>query len=132
MENALKGLDKLTQEEARMATAQNLKVTHAVDKSVKEVMDTVVTIDDGVARVDGRVATVNNRVVSVDNTVKGVDDKVEIVDSKVTEVIAGVYSILKSISANVLKTGPLRWKDDSRMRRSSETFVVSHSQKYWI
>jgi hypothetical protein len=60
MEDGLKRLDKLTQEEVRMATAQNLKVTHTVDKGVKEVVDTVVAIDD--------------RVASVDNTVKVVDD----------------------------------------------------------
>jgi hypothetical protein len=36
MEDALKRLDKLTQEEARMAAAQNLKATHAVDERVKE------------------------------------------------------------------------------------------------
>ena len=31
IEDALKRLDKLTQDEARMATAQVLKVTHTVD-----------------------------------------------------------------------------------------------------
>ncbi|KAF8473038.1 hypothetical protein DFH94DRAFT_847050 [Russula ochroleuca] len=44
MENAMKRLDKLTQE-ARMAAAENLKVTRTVDKSVEEVADTVVAID---------------------------------------------------------------------------------------
>ena len=33
MEDALKRLDKLTQEEARMAAAENLKATHIVDES---------------------------------------------------------------------------------------------------
>jgi prophage DNA circulation protein len=96
IEDALKRLDKLTQEEVRMATAQNLKVTHTVDKGVKEVVDTVVVIDDRVARVDDRVAAVNDRVASVDNgvkgvddIVKGVDDRVKVVDNKVAEVIAG-------------------------------------------
>jgi hypothetical protein len=59
MEDGLKRLDKLTQEEVCMATAQNLKATHTVDKGVKEVVDTVVAIDDRVARVDDRVAAVN-------------------------------------------------------------------------
>ena len=89
MEDALRRLDKLTQEEARMATAQNLKVTHTVDKGVKEVVDTVAAIDDRVARVN--------------NTVKGVDDRVRVVDNKVAEVIAGALIILKSIPATVLK-----------------------------
>jgi hypothetical protein len=65
----LKRLDKLTQEEARMATAQNLKVTHAVD-------DRVLGVDDRVAGVDDKVASIDNRVASVDDRVKAVDDKV--------------------------------------------------------
>ena len=69
MEDALKRLDKLTQEEARMASAQNLMITHTVDERVKEVVDTVVAID--------------NKVVTV-------DDRVKIVDNKVMQVIAGV------------------------------------------
>ncbi|KAF8470993.1 hypothetical protein DFH94DRAFT_847506 [Russula ochroleuca] len=56
MEDALKRLDKLTQEEARMAVAQNLKATHTVDERVRGVADTVVTIDNRVASVDDRVA----------------------------------------------------------------------------
>ena len=41
IEDALKRLDKLTQEEARMATAQVLKATHSVDDRVREVADNV-------------------------------------------------------------------------------------------
>jgi hypothetical protein len=37
MEDALKRLDKLTQEEARMAVAQNLKATQIVDERVRGV-----------------------------------------------------------------------------------------------
>jgi hypothetical protein len=43
----LKRLDKLTQEEARMATAQVLKVTHTIDDRVKVVDDKVATVIDG-------------------------------------------------------------------------------------
>ena len=75
MEDALKRLDKLTQEEARMAVAQNLKATLAVDERVRGVVDTVVVID--------------NRVTGVDNRVAGVDDRVKVVDNKVAEVIRG-------------------------------------------
>jgi hypothetical protein len=39
IEDALKRLDKLTQEEARMAAAQNLKVAHTVDDRVRGVAD---------------------------------------------------------------------------------------------
>ena len=62
MEDALKRLDKLTQEETRMAAAQNLKATHTVDERVKGVLDTVEAIDNKVADVDDRVAGVDDRV----------------------------------------------------------------------
>ena len=76
IEDALKRLDKLTQEEARMAAAEILKVTHTVDKRVEGVADTVAAID--------------NRVAGVDNRVVSVDERVNVVHNKVMEVIAGV------------------------------------------
>ena len=51
VEDALKRLDKLTQEEARMASAQNLKITHTVDERVRGVVDTVVAVDDKITQV---------------------------------------------------------------------------------
>jgi hypothetical protein len=39
IEDALKRLDILTQEEARMATAEVLKVTHSVDDKVTVLID---------------------------------------------------------------------------------------------
>lgn len=44
IEDALKGLDKLTHEEARMAAAQVLKVTYTID-------DRVACVDEGVDQV---------------------------------------------------------------------------------
>ena len=51
MEDALKRLDKLTQKEARMASVQNLKITHIVDENVRGVVDTVVAIDSNLTQV---------------------------------------------------------------------------------
>jgi len=74
IEDALKRLDKLTHEEARMATAQVLKATRNIDDGVRGV-------DDNVAAVGAQLAGVNDRVVSVDERVKAVDDKVaEVID----------------------------------------------------
>ena len=39
LEDALKKLDVLTQEEARMATAELLRVTHGVDDKVTAILD---------------------------------------------------------------------------------------------
>ena len=51
MEDALKNLDRLTQEEARMTIAENLRATHAVDERVREVAERVLSVDDKVAEV---------------------------------------------------------------------------------
>ena len=76
MEDALKNLDKLTQEEARMAIAEVLKAAHAVDERVMRVANTVAAIDNRVADVNDRVAGVDDRVARVDDRVAGVDDRV--------------------------------------------------------
>ncbi|KAI0266891.1 hypothetical protein BGY98DRAFT_1102427 [Russula aff. rugulosa BPL654] len=48
MEDALKNLDRLTQEEARMTIAENLRATHAVDDRVVNVNDKVTEVIRGV------------------------------------------------------------------------------------
>ena len=58
MEDALKRLDNLTQEEERMAIAENLRATHAVDERVRGVTEHVLAVDDRVANVNDRVAEV--------------------------------------------------------------------------
>jgi hypothetical protein len=58
MEDALKKLDKLTQEEARMIIAENLRATHAVDEGVRGVTERVLFVDDRVANVNDKVAEV--------------------------------------------------------------------------
>jgi hypothetical protein len=45
LEDALKKLDKLTQEEARMAIAENLGATHVVDERVRGVMERVLSVE---------------------------------------------------------------------------------------
>ena len=100
MENALKRLDKLTQEEARMAVAQNLKATHTIDERVRGVANAVVVVDNGVAGVGDQVAGVDDRVAGIDDKVEGidarvagVDDRVKAVDDKVAEVIHGAQFV---------------------------------------
>jgi hypothetical protein len=65
IEDALKRLDKLTNEEVRMITAQVLEATHAVE-------DTVLDVGNKLAGVDSRVA-------GVDYNVKAIDDKVAVI-----------------------------------------------------
>src|SRR6266852_3124910 len=131
LEDALKNLDKLTHEEARMAVAQNLKATHNVDERVRGIANTVEAIDnrvagvddrvakvddrvagvdervagvdERVAGVDGRVAGVDSRVACVDDKVASVDDKVKMVGDKVAEVIHGAQNYLRSTADGILR-----------------------------
>ena len=107
IEDGLKKLDKLTQEEARMAAAENLKATHTVDERVKGVADTVVTIDNRVAGVDVRMVGVSDQVAGVDNRVVNVTDQV-----------AGVSGQVASVDDRVQQTA----NDVDQVKRSSSNF----------
>ena len=105
MEDALKRLDRLTQEEARMAAAENLKLTHAVDKRVEGVADRVAGVDehvavvtDQVAAVDDRVASVNEHVADVVDQVAGVDERIAGVDDRVAGVEECVASVVNQVA----------------------------------
>jgi hypothetical protein len=84
IEDALKRLDRLTQEEARMASAQLLEITNAIDSEVRGIAENVLVVDDRVACVDDRV--------------KDVDDKVKAVDDKLVAVIDGAQYIFYLLS----------------------------------
>jgi chromosome condensin MukBEF ATPase and DNA-binding subunit MukB len=57
IEDALKRLDRLTQDEARMATAQILKVTHTVDNRVRAVDDKLAEVMNGVQPIFNQLST---------------------------------------------------------------------------
>ena len=71
LENDLKKLDRLTQEEARVAHAEALRITHNIRKEVKV----------------------------VDGKVEEVGDKVQCVDDKVQVVIEGVRGLFNQSKA---------------------------------
>ena len=113
IEDALKRLDKLTQEEAWMGIAQNLKATHTVGESVREVVDRVVVMDNRVAGVDDRVA-------GVDDRVAGVDDRVRVVDNRVAEVGRGASIVFNNQSSKLcLYSEPLRRKGSEGSRSTN-------------
>jgi hypothetical protein len=98
IEDALKRLDRLTQEEARMAAAQLLKVANTIDNRVGGIADNVLAVDSRVAGIDDRVAGVDERVAGVDGRVKDIDDKVKDVDDKLVAVIDGAQFIFNQLS----------------------------------
>jgi len=97
MEDALKRLDKLTQEEVRTAIAQNLKATHTIDDRVKGVVDKVLAVGHAVRGVDARVANI--------------DDGVQAVNDRVMVVIDGAQRAF-SLSPEIDEPRCPRWKRD--------------------
>ena len=106
MEDALKKLDNLRQEEALMATAQNLKLTHDVDERTKGVVNTVEAIDKKVVGVDERVAGVNDRVASVNERVIAVVDQVKRLSSNL---FCANYGALNVPLGNQLRENTHKW-----------------------
>ena len=106
IEDGLKRLDKLTQEEARMAAAQNLKVTHAV-------AETVVSIDNRVDDVDDRVAGVSDQVAGIDDRVAGVDDRVQQMADQAKRMsspnVSADYETSPILSGNQMRESVHKW-----------------------
>ena len=103
IEDALKRLDRLTQEEARMAAAQLLEVANTIESKVGEISSNVLVVDD-------RVAGVDDRVIAMDERVASVDDRVKAVDNKLVAVIDGAQYIFHLLPYNCLTHSAPRWK----------------------
>jgi len=104
IEDALKRLDRLTQEEARMAAAQVLNVANTVDDRVQGIADNVLSVDNKVAGIDDRVADVGDRLKEINDQVKGVNDQVTGVDDRVKDVndqVKGVNDSVRDVDDRV-------------------------------
>jgi hypothetical protein len=91
IEDSVKRLDILTQEEAQMAAAQVVKATHAVDETgrVRGVADIALSVDSRVAGVGDQVQGVGDQVQGVGDQIQGIGGQVQGVDDKVTAAIDG-------------------------------------------
>ena len=138
LEDALKRLENLTNEEVRMVTAQVLKATDTVGDRVRVVESNVRDVDNKVAGVDERVAGVDKRVTGVDDRMAGVgervacvDENVKAIDDKVAVVIDGAQPSLISQQQNIFNPGVLRGKADdgshatSRRRHGANEMLVA-------
>jgi methyl-accepting chemotaxis protein len=76
IQDSLDRLDKLTQEEARMASAELLKMTRSVDDRVRGV-------EQGVQDVRGDMQDVGNNVKGIDDGVQGIGSDVKDISSDV-------------------------------------------------
>ena len=109
LEDSLERLDKLTQEEARMASAELLKMTRIVDDRVKDVDGKVQDVGNEVRAVDDRVQGIGRDVRSGIEEVRGVDDRVQSIGNDVKE----TSSEVKDLRSNVKDiSGEVRGVDD--------------------
>ena len=97
IEDSLERLDKLTQEEARMASAELLKMTSIVDGKVMGVDDRVVDAQEKVQDVRGDVQGVHSVVQDICFDVQGLGNEIQVVDDKVQ----GIGSDVKEISSEL-------------------------------
>ncbi|KAH9034365.1 hypothetical protein EDB83DRAFT_2525174 [Lactarius deliciosus] len=109
LEDAVKKLDRLTQEEARMALAEVLKITHIVRDDVK-----VVDVDD----VGDKVDDVGSKVEDIGDRVQSVDEKIQVVmdDGKETRVVAAEAKSIIQLTAN--SVDELKWNHIRQLLRT--------------
>ena len=111
LEGALKKLDQLTQEEARMALAEVLGITHSIRDEVKVV--------------DGKVESVGDEI----------GDKVQCVDDKVQAVIDGARGVspLSQIPSNIFtfrgRTSKIDYSAGGKQHRRSKVFVTPQPRR---
>lgn len=100
IEDALQDLDKLTQEEVRIASAELLKVTHSTDGKVMGVDDRVRGVDARVQVVGGDVQDVRRKVRGVNNRVQGIGSSLRHMINKVQGVDDKLDQVNRSSSPN--------------------------------
>jgi archaellum component FlaC len=94
IEDSLDKLDKLTQEEARMVSAESLRVSHSVDGKV-------MAVDNGIKVVGDRMKVVEGEVGNARNDVQDVGSKVE----RVEEIVQAVQDDVKDVGSSMRIAG---------------------------
>ena len=113
LEDALKKLDKLTQEEARMALAEVLRLTDSVHNEVKVV--------------DGRVESVDNKVEVVGGKVEDIGYKMQCVDDKVQVVIDGAQGLSDQLKTVTIMTSILSDGKQASVAAQETRLVIQHA-----
>ena len=108
LEDALKKLDWLTQEEARMANAEVLRITQRISDGVKVVDGKVEEVGDKVEGVGDKVEDVGDKVEDVGDKVEDVGDQVQCVDDKVQVVIDGTRDLSSQLKNHSNTMYPFR------------------------
>ncbi|KAH9023811.1 hypothetical protein EDB84DRAFT_1440875 [Lactarius hengduanensis] len=94
LEDGLKKLDKMTNDEVRMASAELLRIAHVIDEKVEGVDNKLQGVGIQVKEIDENVQGVNKDVRGVSLQVQDVHENVRIVEDKVQMVIDGAQTVL--------------------------------------
>jgi len=86
IKDSLKRLDELTQEEARMARAELLKVTHSVDEKIADVDKEVKGVGKTVKGIKGEVQNTRSDVQDVGSKVGVVEESMQVVQDDMKDV----------------------------------------------
>ena len=113
LDDGLQKLDKMTNEEARMASAEVLRLAHHIDEKVGDVDNKVQGVGTQVKNVDEKVQAVDKDVKGVSIQVQQVDENIKMVGEKVQTVIEGVQIVL-SLSPTPLLIFELIRRQESR------------------
>ena len=90
LDDGLQKLDKMTNEEARLASAEVLRLAHHIDEKVGDVDNKVQGVGTQLKDVDEKVQAVDKDVKGVSIQVQQVDENVKMVGEKVQTVIEGL------------------------------------------
>ncbi|KAI9438080.1 hypothetical protein H4582DRAFT_2098857 [Lactarius indigo] len=118
LEDAVKKLDRLTQEEARIALAEVLKITHIVHDDVKVVDGKVDDMGDKVDDVGDKVDDVGDKVDDVGEKVEDMGDKVQCVDEKVQVVIDVSEEAKLIIQQTANNVDQVKWNQIKQLLRA--------------
>jgi hypothetical protein len=133
LEDGLKELDKLTQEEVWMAQAEQLKVTHSVDEKVTDVDKGVKAIDETVKGIEGEVRNARSDMQGVGIKIEGVEESVQAVQDDVKDVgstvrivgsdIKDISSKFRDVDNNVDQVNRSYYLNPSSYSESSDGFT---------
>ena len=104
IEDSLERLDKLTQEEARMVSAEVLRVAYSVDCKVSTVDNGVKVSGDIMKVVEGEVRNARRDVQDFGNKIEGFEESVQAAQDDMKDVVNSVQifgSDIKDISSEV-------------------------------
>ncbi|KAH9034407.1 hypothetical protein EDB83DRAFT_2525242 [Lactarius deliciosus] len=118
LEDAIKKLDRLTQEEARMALSEVLKITHIIHDDVKAVDSKVGSVDDKVDAIGGKVDDMGTNVNDIGDKVGCVDEKVQVIIDDGREARVMATEAKSIIQQTTISVNEVKWNQIKQLLRA--------------